>query len=405
MKKTEKTTKILRLIVAILLVLTIIFAIYPKSYADLNPTLENIASIFLNCKSVNEYNQNSNTMNLYVTTSKSRAELKYADILTVHVQENYVVTANLVYNLEENILTGEFSGTTDTEETAKVRSYWPIVTNILIDCIEQIHGYAEGEMFDTLNSSQIANYKLDNEGLQIINNSPNYYSMQIDLGKTIPTIDENSYIKVKDLESVKENLAGDGIARLKKGKVLFYKSTIDDKDVISIGEQGEFSYKINKSIYSILEVMLGSTQEVNYYKENYPTVQNSKQFEGFKIEVNPVKNSTEGSVFGVDDTYKFVRLTVDREAIKTALGNATKKEQEKEDEKTKAEIPENRNPVVSIGTGTGTETHTTVTNSNNEKLPKTGKNTSIFIFVLYSILISTWVAVMIIPFNKKKKRI
>lgn len=410
MKKTEKTTKILRLIVAILLVLTIIFAIYPKSYADLNPTLENIASIFLNCKSVNEYNQNSDTMNLYVTTSKSAPELKFADILTVHVQEKYASTANLVYKLEENILTGEFSGSTDTAETAKVRSYWPIVTNILIDCIEQIHGYAEGEMFDTLNSSQIANYRVSKdgvpkEGLQIINNSPNYYSVQIDISKAVPTIDDNSFIKIKDLEDVKENLSGDGIAKLKKGNVLFYKCTIDDRDVISIGEQGAFSYKINKSIYSILEVMLGSSEAVDYYKEKYPTVGVNKQFEGFKIEVNPVKNSTEGSVFGVDDTYKFVRLTVDREAIKTALGNATKKEQEKEDEQTKAEIPENSNPAVGIGTGTGTGTATSVVNSNNEKLPKTGKNTSIFIFVLYSILISTWVAVMIIPFNKKKKRI
>lgn len=412
MKNFEKILKKSKIIVGIVLILTIIVALYPRAYADLTPTLENVATIFLNCKSVNEYNQNSNTMNLYVTTSKSDPELKFADILTVHVQENYVTTANLVYKLEGNILTGEFSGSTDTAETAKVRSYWPIVTNILVDCIEQIHGYAEGEMFDTLNSSQIANYRVTKdgvpkEGLQIINNSPNYYSVQIDISRAVPTIDDNSYIKIKDLEDVKENLAGDGIAKLKKGNVLFYKCTIDDKDVISIGEQNEFSYKINKSIYSILEVMLGSSKGVDYYKENYPTVGSNKQFEGFKIEVNPVKNGTEGSVFGVDDTYKIVRITVDREAVNAALENADKKDDGK------IYVPEDgmvispENPTVEqpekISTS-GSAATTGSQSSNTGTLPKTGEEDNLILISLYAVLILAWGGIMVISTKTKKKK-
>ena len=425
MKKIEKTMKKSKVIVGIILILAIMISLYPRSYADLNPTLENVARIFLNCTSVNEYNQNNNTMNLYVTTAKS-VENGTTDILTVHVYENYVETASLVYKLEGSTLTGEFSGLDDRDETARERAYWPVVTNILIDCIEQIHGYAEGEMFDTLNSSQIANYRLGKEGLQIINNSPNYYSVQIDISRSIPTIDENSFIKVKDLEDVKDNLSGDGIAKLKKGNVLFYKCTIDDKDVISIGEQGDFSYKINKSIYSILEVMLGNSEAVDYYKENYPTVKSNKQFEGFKIEVNPVKNSTEGSVFGVDDTYKFVRITVDREAINTALENAKKKEEEEKTGEgddggivspgdpisTPIETPISETPVTgtpiteqpgTIST-TGSAATTTTQNSNNGTLPKTGEDDNVILTSLYVILISAWGGIMIISAKSRKKK-
>ena len=409
MKNLEKTMKKTKIIVGIILILAIMISLYPKSYADLTPTLENVARIFLNCKSVNQYNQNSDTMNLYVTTSKSDSEREYADILTVHVQENYASTANLVYRLDGNILTGEFSGSTDTEETTRVRAYWPIVTNILIDCIEQIHGYAEGEMFDTLNSSQVANYRVAKEGLQIINNSPNYYSVQIDISSLIPTIDDNSFIKIKDLEDVKENLSGDGIAKLKKGNVLFYKCTIDDKDVISIGEQNEFSYKINKSIYSILEVMLGSSEAVDYYKENYPTVGANKQFEGFKIEVNPVKNGTEGSVFGVDDTYKFVRITVDREAINTALENAKKKEEEEqkkaEEEKGKEDDSESSSTKeTEISSTKGSAATTGNQSSSTGTLPKTGEDDNIVLIALYTILILAWGGIMVISAKTKKKR-
>ena len=356
----------------------------------------------MNCKTVNEYNQYNDTMNLYVTTSKSDPEKDFADILTVHVQENYVSTANLEYRLDDNILTGEFSGSTDTAETAKIRAYWPIVTNILIDCIEQFHGGADGEMFDTLSSSEIANYRVDKEGLQIINNSPNYYSVQIDISKVVPTLDDNTIIKVKDLEDVKENLSGDGIAKLKKGNILFYKCTIDDKDIISIGEQGEFSYKINKSIYSILEVMLGSTEAVNYYKENYPTVQSNKQFEGFKIEVNPVKNSTEGSVFGVDDTYKFVRITIDREAINTALKNASDNS-EKGNSSVVSDSEKSNNEQSGTSNGGTTSTSASAATTNNGSLPKTGKDNNVVLVSLYAILILAWGGVMVISAKIKKK--
>ena len=357
--------KILEKLMMISLIIMLIISICPKKYAKMNPTLNDIVNIFNSCNIVKMYNQNTDDIDMIASSNNNEGTL------TVQVTENGNVTY-INYKLEQNILSGKYS-----EGNTKEREYWVEVTNILIDCIEQCHGYAEGEMFDTLKSNEIANYTLEDHGLIITNKSGNLFWVQVDITKPIPTVDTNSYIKVTDLDELKDNLTGDGIAKLKKGKALFYKYTVDNKEMLIIGEQEKFSYIINKSIQSILQVMFESEKVVEYYKENYTAVQDNKQFEGFKIEVNPIKNDIEESVFGADDTYQFVRIAIEKEAVKNAI---------------KAKDEENKNETQSESSSPGTDIDTkasatteTTTNIKKTELPNTGS----FLECLQNILFAT----------------
>lgn len=378
-------------IVAIILIFAILLSIYPKVYA-VDITLKDITNIFNACTTVQNYNKHTETKNLSASYVDDDANnIHYINVSVYEDGETTVLQYTL--NKSTGILTANYTGS-----NTKERAYWPEVTNILIDCIEQFHGYAEGEMFDTLESSQIANYTLENEGLNIKDTSPSVYLAEINIKKAIPTLDTNTYIKDEDLTGLKGNLSGDGIAKLKKGKVLFYKQTIDDKDILTVGEQEGFSFIINRSIPTILKAILGSDDAVEYFSANYPKVEGNKQFDGFKVEVNPIKNSTEENVFGTDNSYKIVRITIDREAVKTAV---------EEYNKQKTASSSTENTTTTSATTSTTSTSTTQSANNVNKLPKTGEDDKAKLISTGIIAITAWAILMLLinyEKNKNKKK-
>ena len=162
----KKTTKI---IVEITLILSIILSVCNFVYADITPTLEQIKNVFNACETVEKYNSDSTTMNLVATIDGSN--------LTVTVTENSTTT-DIVYTLSSNVLTTEY-----TEGVSRKRDLLPIVTNIVVDCVEQFHGYQDGQMFNTLNSGEVEKtYTLEGQGLKI-NQTRNVYQAQIDIKK------------------------------------------------------------------------------------------------------------------------------------------------------------------------------------------------------------------------------
>ena len=385
-----------KLFMIVILVIVVILSICPKAYAKEIPTLDNIINLFNVCKAVKKCNQEG-TKNIvaskYVDSIDSNNVTTY---LRVRVTDEWSVK-NLDYLFSGNVLTGEYVGG-DT----RIREYWIEITEILIDCIEQFHGYAEGEFFDTLHTTQVANYTLANEGLVIETNSPSRYYTQIDITKTIPTLDVNTYVKENDLTDLANNISGDGIAKYKKGNIVFYKYTVNDKDILTIGELTDFTYKIDKSILTVLKVMFGKSEPVEYFKTNYPSVDTDKNFAGFTIEVNPIKNETEQHVFAEDQDYKFVRITIDR----TAVADALNKKSNPENPVVNPPVnPPVTTPVVpeepSTGGTPGSSTGTTGSD-NSAKLPKTGRKLNGTVLTLWGIFSIAFIGVILISLNKKE---
>lgn len=379
-------------LIGIVLIIVIILSGCSKIYAKDTPTIDDIVSLFNVCKTIKKDNQEglkNIVASKYVDSSDEEHPKTY---LRIRVTDQWSVV-NLDYAVEGNILTAEYVG----GET-RIREYWIQMTEILVDCIEQFHGYAEGEFFDTLHTTQIANYTLGNEGLVIETNSPSRYYAQIDISKTIPTLDVNTYVKETDLTDLANNISGDGVAKYRKGNIVFYKYTVNDKDIITIGELTDFTYKIDKSILTVLKVMFGKAEPVEYFKTNYSSVDTDKSFVGFTVEVNPIKSETEQHVFAEDQDYKFIRITVDRAAVADALNPKVTNENPVEEEPEATTPVEPTNPITTPSVGSPTTTGTDTTG----KLPKTGKQINWNVMSLYGIFCIAVLGVILVSLSKKE---
>lgn len=369
--------KITKLMIGVTLILSIIIAICQISYAKEDPTTINlVATRFNTCKIVNEYKADPNKIHLKATdTDKS---------LTVEVEKNGN-TESLVYsyNPENYILTAKYAGGDST-----IQGYWREVTNIIIDCIGQLNnGYMEGALFDTLNSSGVSDYTLAENGFHITDNQDSsVYLAEININKAIAKVDTDMYIKVSDLEDQKEKIKGDGKAQKSVGNAIFYKSTVDGTDYIVIGEKGEFTYVANKSLNSALKVFFDSSAEVEYFYDNYSDIatEGNKRFQGFRVEVNPIMNEDEEEVLGTDGSYKFVRITIDRDAIKEALEG------------------QSGSNVDSSENGSSSNSSSSSTSPKSDTLPKTGGEVNIALIVLYAIMGIAGVSIIILSANSKK---
>ena len=134
--------------------------------------------------------------------------------------------------------------------------------------------------------------------------------------------------------------------------------------------------------------MLDSDEAVKYFTDNYPSVGSNKLFDGFKIEVNPIKTNDESILFG-NSNYKFVRITIDREAIKTAL--------EEKKGKDGGENPTLGTPIFeNPGTGGG--------GSEDGKLPNTGGYMNLILYGLYVIVFFGGIGLISLTSNSKKKQ-
>jgi len=223
-------------------------------------------------------------------------------------------THKFEFVLEGTILTAKLSGQESIVEA--------IVATVLIDCIGQLHGYAEGELMQTLQADEIANYTIDKEGLEA-KELADGIQIKVDIAKKIPLLDfSNTYIEVSDLD--KALIAGDGFLQKSKGNLVFHKSGYGNEAVVFIGEKGKLTQNTYQSILSTLQVMFDTETVMHYFKQNYPNIAlGNKEFSGFKIEINPEKSSMEQTVLGADNTYSFIRITINKELAKATIQNPT----------------------------------------------------------------------------------
>ena len=320
----------LKKIISILIITIFIFSsIYmTTSYAD-TITLDQIVETFNNSSSVREYASQGSEI-----TAVKPEENKIT--ITLTQGEDHI---SFDYTLDGTILTGTISGTESNVITGL------IISEILIDSIGQLHGYEDGELFDTINSDEISNYTLENEGLETKKLEDGSYQIKVDISKKIPLVDfGDTYIEVADLQKLKDYIVGDGSAQKSKGNIILHKNGIGNNVTIFVGEKNELTENTYKSILSILEVMFESDKVSNYFKENYSNIsEGDKELEGLKVEINPQKSDMEKVVLGEDDTYKFVRITIDKEVVNSKI--LGKEEQKKEEEEKQKEEAEKKEPT------------------------------------------------------------
>lgn len=369
--------KITKQLIGILLILAILVAICPKANATVVPSLQDIANVFNVHGTVKSYNSNNETMNLSASATESSLIINVTNITTPDVIE-YELQANNVLILNYN------EGDATKIETRS------IVTKIVVDSIQRYYNRVEGEMFDTMESSEISSYTIEKDGLRILK-QPNVYVAEISIATRIPTVntdnDTNKVIKVSDLTEQKENIIGDGNAKLSKGNILFYKNTKNGIDHVVIAEKSEFTYATYKSLIAALTVLFESNNDaIEYFKTNYPGISvGNKQFEGFKVEINPVRTSEEDVAMEADESYQFVRLTINRDDVKEAI-------KEEKEQKAAAE---------SASTTTGTASSTT-TSPKSDTLPKTGGEVNPSLIALYTIMAIAGLSIIVLAANSKK---
>lgn len=285
-------------IILLIMIYTMGINVYAKT-----PTLNEIAESFNNCKTVKDYAEYDSIMHADVEENKLIITQKYEE-----------TTNSYEYTLNNNIL----SITLDKDQEYNMSG--TIVGVILTDSIGKLHGYEDGATFATLNLDDIDKYTIEKEGFEFKETENEHYTIKIDISKKIPIVDISKiYIKVSDLEDLKDFISKDGSAQTSKGNIILHKSGYDGEYTVIIAEKDKLTDNSYKSILSVLEVMFNNQKASNYFQANYSSLSNgNKSFEGIKIEVNPKKIDSEDRIIP-DDSYKFVKLTIDKEKMTSAI--------------------------------------------------------------------------------------
>lgn len=293
------------------------------------PTLEQIVDKFNNSEVVKEY-------------------AAYDIIWKAESKDNQIIitgktdkdSSSATYKLDGNILSTKVS---------KEKAFDVVVfTSALFDCIGQFHGYSEGELLPTLNSENVSQYTLEKEGLLIKNDEDDNFIAKIDISKKIPLVDfSDVYIEVADLQSIKEFLIGEGSIEKSKGNIYFHKSGKGKEGdcTLVLAEKNKLTENSYKSILSILEVMYEGKKISEYFMNNYSNISDNKEFDGFKVEINPTKTEFETFIVPDNSGYKFLRISINSEKL-----NKDNIETEKQEENPKtADINNNLALLVLAG--------------------------------------------------------
>ena len=250
---------------------------------------------------------NSNAVKSY----KEYGEL----IATIDEEKSNVISITLAKDEEKLIFNYELEGSILSCEFSETEIMQAFITSMLADSIGQLNGYEDGELYDTLNSEEILNYTVENEGFEIKKNEGKY-SIKIDINKKIPLVDfSDFYLKPEEFENTKR-LIESGEFGNETGKTLKMSYNLilsEDENYIYMGEENETTESTYNSILSAIEVMYGD-EVVEYFKSICPEISDVDYFnEGFTIETDVELAPEEYSIF---EGSKVVLVTIDNQYIK-----------------------------------------------------------------------------------------
>jgi hypothetical protein len=269
------------------LTLMMLFAAQVRVAAK-TPTLDEVAVAFNNCPTVKEYLEHD-------IVWKAKVSGDTMDVGWRSGETAYSVT----YHLNGTILSVKFP---------KDNLLGPMTGLLIADCVGYLHGYQYEELMPSLQTDEAGEYTVENEGFQVTKYSNGGGKIAMDLSKKVPLVDMSKvYIRVNNLQSMKQYIAGDGFASCSKGNVSFSKQTDGTDYVILIGEKDKLTSCAYNSILSVLTVMFNDEKVVADFQKNYPDFSaGNKSFSKFKIELNPKLSDRDIN----RDGYKYVRITV-----------------------------------------------------------------------------------------------
>lgn len=237
------------------------------------------------------------------------------------VEKNEIILTTTTENFDTTEVRFTLNGNILSAEIDLPHAFQAI---ILVDCVGQLHGYSDGETYSTQNSEEFESYTLEKEGVEMEDIDDERSIIKIDITKKFPLADFSSvFIEVSDLQDKKVYIQG-GSCTWGKGDIIFFcqneqEDMFDNTTMFTtlvVSEVGKLTGAAYKSLLSVLEVMFDSKDVVDYFKSQYSGFSDGdKEFAGFKVELNPVKNDWERSILGT--VYgEFVRITIDKEQVK-----------------------------------------------------------------------------------------
>lgn len=235
-------------------------------------TLLQVADSFNSCDTVAQYKNYNMNWNAKAEENK----------LVVTVNGDSGEVADVKYILEGNILKGSFN----EEESLNGL----MVTVVLTDAIGKLHGYQDGELFETLNSETISNYTVENEGFSVTELEDKGYEVKIDISKKLPLADMSEvFVKESDLEGFQKDIlqSNDGGSFSGSKGPLRYSVSKYGETIIYIGERDGITERAYNSVVSILDVMDNSKESSEYFKQNYPNIsEGDKSFGDYEVSLN-----------------------------------------------------------------------------------------------------------------------
>ena len=322
-------------IISIIIIFIMFFALWTmvnRVYASV--TIEQVVDNFNKCKMIEDFKKYNGDV---------KAEFNNSNIIIdVFMQGEKI---EVKYPVDGNIIFIE-GDTTNEYDFLKV-----YMGAVLIECIGQLHGYEAGELTKTVNSEKVEKYTLENEGYKVEKISDTEVKIKIDVSKKIPLVDfSDVYIKVEDLDFLKEYIYGNGSAETSKGNVWFNKSGSNGEYTLLIAEKNKLTENTYKSLLSIIEVMFSDKMNINaveYFKLNYSDISKGDiVFKGFDIKVNPKdKTDWEETLIPSNSGYEFMRIIIDKQLVVSTLNGGN--EDIKTEDDMKEETEDLKQPSVS----------------------------------------------------------
>ncbi len=297
-------------ITSVLMIFIMLFSFCACNNGDSSPeiTLDMIAEKVNSCESALQSKELGTTIN-------ANAE---AEKIIITAESEKFDTIEVIFTLDGNILSADIS---------IAEAFYAI---ILADSVGQLHGYSDGETFSTLNSDEFSNYTLEKEGIEMTDIDEEISTLKIDITKKIPLVDlSEEFVEVSDIQDKKDFLTDGGTIQWGKGNVMFFcrdeqEDPWDDSTlftVLSVAETEELTSCSYKSVLSVLEVMFDNKEVADYFKSQYSGFsEGNKEFDGFKVEINPVADDWEEMTFG-NKYAEFVRITIDKDRVTSAMNN------------------------------------------------------------------------------------
>lgn len=260
-------------------------------------TLEEVAEAFNNNSTVESYKD-------YGYIYSASTDESEPDVLRISVTDPEEYASVFSWELDDSILSYEHI----TDEQL-------MMVMILADSIGQVNGYEEGELKDTLNSPDIRNYTVENEGIEIKENG-SYYSVKMDIDKKVPLVDlSDYYLTPEEFEIMTEILenSSSGNQMGKSLKMVYQLIADEDENVIYMGEKNELTQSAYKSVLSAIEVMYNKAAAQDFPSLYSDFSEGNVWLNGVVVEIDP---ELDADLAGLFDGAQVVKLTFDNEYMK-----------------------------------------------------------------------------------------